>query len=497
MAEKYDIFISYRREGGADFARHMQLKLQNYNYRVFLDYDELKDGRFDQRIMDAIASAPVFMFILSPHSLDRCCNEDDWVRQEIEFALQCGKHIVPVNPDRMFDDFPADCPDAVREGLGQHQFTEIFTGQQFSTTVEDMVRIRIKPLITEQTADNVGAIIHLETDLDCQVLKFGTLLCTVRVGEYKAIRLRKGNHKLEFVSIENTADRYSTVFPVKDNDMEDYLFIELKSIRDKRVKEEDAQKKTQRLLNIPDEEIGWFTDETTSKYGFRLKSTREIIISPKYDFAIPFSEGLAVVKINGKYGYIDKTGKEITPLKYDSVSRFSEGLAVVTFNGKSGFIDKSGKEITPLKYDDFGVFSEGLVRVKLNGKWGYIDKMGKEITPLKYDFAFDFSEGLAVVTFNGKSGFIDKTGKEIIPLKYDNADKFSEGLASVKLNGKWGFIDKTGKEIIPPKYDDDVYAFSEGLAVVELSARRFSQGKAEVRLNGKKFHIDKTGKRID
>ena len=68
----YDIFISYRRVGGADFARQMQLALKTKGYNVFLDFDELKDGVFDRRIETAIKSSKVFIFILSPHSLDRC-----------------------------------------------------------------------------------------------------------------------------------------------------------------------------------------------------------------------------------------------------------------------------------------------------------------------------------------------------------------------------------------------------------------------------------------
>ena len=43
----YDIFISYRRVGGADFARQMQLALKNKGYSVFLAFDELKDGVFE------------------------------------------------------------------------------------------------------------------------------------------------------------------------------------------------------------------------------------------------------------------------------------------------------------------------------------------------------------------------------------------------------------------------------------------------------------------
>ena len=64
----------------------------------------------------------------------------------------------------------------------------------------------------------------------------------------------------------------------------------------------------------------------------------------------------------------------MVPLKYDGPSVFSEGVAYVSVNGKCGFIDKSGKVVVPLKYEDGRSFKEGLVAVKLNGKWGFISR---------------------------------------------------------------------------------------------------------------------------
>ena len=72
-------------------------------------------------------------------------------------------------------------------------------------------------------------------------------------------------------------------------------------------------------------------------------------------------------------------------LKYAYTSKFSKGLADVTLNGKWGYIDKTGREIIPFKYDMAYAFGEGLVAVCLNDKFGFVDKRGKEIIPLKYD----------------------------------------------------------------------------------------------------------------
>jgi hypothetical protein len=54
MAEKkYDIFISYRRDDGGQYARILQLELEKYNYKVFLDYEELTDGVFGSLLLQA------------------------------------------------------------------------------------------------------------------------------------------------------------------------------------------------------------------------------------------------------------------------------------------------------------------------------------------------------------------------------------------------------------------------------------------------------------
>ena len=86
-----------------------------------------------------------------------------------------------------------------------------------------------------------------------------------------------------------------------------------------------------------------------------------------------------MVKLDGKYGYIDKSGKEVIPCKYDSTYHFCEGLAV-RLDGKKGCIDKTGKEVIPCKYDDIYDFSEGLAEVSLDDSHlAWIDKKGKEV----------------------------------------------------------------------------------------------------------------------
>jgi hypothetical protein len=192
------------------------------------------------------------------------------------------------------------------------------------------------------------------------------------------------------------------------------------------------------------------------------------------------ADSLFAVTLDGRHGFIDRTGKII--IKPDFVqcsgqARFVDGLAVACTkeSDKAGFIDKTGIFVIEQKFSDARNFSEGLAAVYLGefrmhrgfDKAGFIDKTGKILVEPIYDDVKDFSEGLAAVRKNGRSGFVDKTGKIVIPLQFDYAFSFAEGLAAVFVNGKYGFIDHTGKIVIEPQFTD-ANRFSENFAVVKI-----------------------------
>ena len=224
------MFISYRREGGKNIARLLKSELGQRGYHAFLDFDELKDGRFDKRIMDAIDAAPVFMFILSDHALDRCVDENDWVRKEIEYAMATDRHIIPINPDKSFSDFPEYVPENLKDGLGLHQFSQLLLDDLFNQTMDKLVAERLEPVLGKRNRyqmSTTGATIHLNTDANCEVYHYGKHECNVVTGEDKIVYLKKGKHKFEFVSIDDEKAKYSMVFTVEDIDMEDLIEITL------------------------------------------------------------------------------------------------------------------------------------------------------------------------------------------------------------------------------------------------------------------------------
>ncbi len=94
--KKYDIFISYRREGGFAIADAIKQRLENAHYSVFLDVDVLNNGKFKEILLKRVEDCIDFIIILPQDGLTRCADENDWVRKEIEWALKNRKNIIPV-----------------------------------------------------------------------------------------------------------------------------------------------------------------------------------------------------------------------------------------------------------------------------------------------------------------------------------------------------------------------------------------------------------------
>ncbi len=201
------------------------------------------------------------------------------------------------------------------------------------------------------------------------------------------------------------------------------------------------------------------------------------MISPKFESAAPFSEGLAGVKLHGKFGYIDKSGTFAVQPRFAGAGRFSEGFAwVVTGKpwtplgngeygfalfGKVTFIDRAGHQVRrPFSAEEVDKFSEELAAVRpgklfggCSGKIGYMNTNGDWSIKPRFDGASAFSDGLAAVNeggkcgLGGKWGYIDKNGNVVIQFHYDYAGPFRSGKACVQESGKWERIDTHGDGI--------------------------------------------------
>jgi len=268
-----------------------------------------------------------------------------------------------------------------------------------------------------------------------------------------------------------------------------------------------------------------------------------------------FSEGMLAIKEKNKWGYIDKTGKNVVAVQYDMACDFCEGLAAVKKGGKWCYINKSGERITKFQYDEASDFSEGLAAVRRGNNSYYINKSGREVINCgEYQYRSNsFSEGLAVLeddTVINKKGerlfiaptcgafykysqgvlivrdpntfkmsLLDKKGKLIMPYKYDVINIFKEDATSAKIGDNWYIINNKGKELcnFGKKYIE-IGKCSEGLfkvvkkdrllkgfidksgkeviPCVYTFARDFSEGIAPVSKVGRYGYINKQGKTV-
>ncbi|MCX7820467.1 MAG: WG repeat-containing protein [Brevinematales bacterium] len=245
-----------------------------------------------------------------------------------------------------------------------------------------------------------------------------------------------------------------------------------------------------------------------------IDTNGRVVIPFTYYEADSFSDGLALVKLklkgtealfnSYKIMFIDKNGKTVINKNHIYVEKsFSDGLLRVkrntgllnSGNEKFGYIDKTGKEVIECKYEEAFNFSGGVAPVKEeteNNKyrWVCINKKGEIVLTNNAIVRFHtgFYNGKAIVTIENENSkfedfIIDTNGNKIrsIKLDYIIAGDFFEGLAPIRVpydkysSGfyRYGFIDINGDIKIQPDYDYIVSPFKNGLAVVKLNDIEF------------------------
>lgn len=156
---KYDIFISYRREGGFETANLIASKLKLSGYRVFLDIHSMHSGDFSEQLKEKVKGCKDFVWVLSPTNVK---NDDgtvtrietlsfrdgvDYFRDEICWAIEYHKNIIPVILDGFIvpQEFPKIIQDTIKASnpscnLHQLQAVEASKNQHFDASISELKR---------------------------------------------------------------------------------------------------------------------------------------------------------------------------------------------------------------------------------------------------------------------------------------------------------------------------------------------------------------------
>lgn len=155
-----DCFISYRRRPSAAIAVAIQAKLENtYGLDVYVDTTRTDSTqvRFPERLMNAIADAPVFICLLGEsdgqHTL-----ESEWVLREIQRAYELNKFCIPVFQES-YRPLP-NMPPAVDYLLG---FDGVHIFDQKNVMIDESVRKLADLIPVQQRGPRVSRLLGIIT----------------------------------------------------------------------------------------------------------------------------------------------------------------------------------------------------------------------------------------------------------------------------------------------------------------------------------------------
>ena len=102
----------------------------------------------------------------------------------------------------------------------------------------------------------------------------------------------------------------------------------------------------------------------------------------EYDYIDDFKDGLAAVKLNGKFNFIDTNGELISPNQwFDYCLSFRNGFTIVEVKGKLNFIDKNGNILLPNRWFDRACqFRNGFAKIAIGDNVYKLSTNGKLYT---------------------------------------------------------------------------------------------------------------------
>lgn len=200
------------------------------------------------------------------------------------------------------------------------------------------------------------------------------------------------------------------------------------------------------------------------KWGM-INLVGEIVIPFKYDKIGFFVNKVAVVRNNydeneGECGLINIKGELVLPMEKRCFGDFKYGISSIWRDGKVGFINRNGDDVSSFKYDWADGFKDAVAVVEITKEipntgryWGLVDSTGQEIVRCQYDKIKDFRDGLAVVVKNDKYGVINTEGDIVIPIKYAAAAVLNQYVMATVDGMNWGILDTLNTLVIPFKYN--------------------------------------------
>lgn len=199
--------------------------------------------------------------------------------------------------------------------------------------------------------------------------------------------------------------------------------------------------------------------------GYRDKNTKNIVIQPQFEKALKFVEGLAPVKFDGQWGFIDINGHFVIQPQFERVGNFYQGLAEVVLNGRSGIVDNTGRIVLNPQFFRAIPLTHDTIIINDQKKQSYKHSNANEILTNLKDLSY-FDENIQYRFFSLKSNqlseaswflqIFDRKGSGRIWARQEWAGLF--GL--LKSDGSWQ-IEPRFQRVQEIKYNK-IYVYEDG-----------------------------------
>lgn len=228
-------------------------------------------------------------------------------------------------------------------------------------------------------------------------------------------------------------------------------------------------------------------------YGY-LNRDYQWVIEPQFQTAYPFHQERAIVQMNERWCFIDRSGRAVTTLSEQF--RFSKGLIQYTVNNGKGtvhfpwksfylsdglcpmiddeesengpnffYIDEKGEpKLTQYLWGTSFVDGMAIV-VNEEGYEGVINTRNEVLIPFEYQYNYSeqclpgggmtyLGEGVFAFhdDFDAPYILLDSSGKRLTQESYDSVLPFENGMAQVSRGGHYGYLSPKGETLFPLTY---------------------------------------------
>jgi WG repeat protein len=224
------------------------------------------------------------------------------------------------------------------------------------------------------------------------------------------------------------------------------------------------------------------------------------LIEPKFEQAAPLSDGLALVTVGGKVGFIDRTGNFAIPPTFNKAWPFNPGFGRTSAErgGIFGVIDKTGAWVFQTNYQQlylatsFGATENAAFgwHFKKADRWGLLDLDGHVVLDADFDQPVSHCADGRLEAFKNKGslsfkadgrpwqppdgqlvgescrsvppytlkvgdkfGLVDASFNPVTPVRFEAVARAAPDVWNVKIDGKWGRIAPDGHWLLGPKFD--------------------------------------------